>query len=566
MKLSSLAKSILNERYLLKNEKGEIIETPEQMFSRVSDEICKVDIRHYNQDECGLFKDQIFNAMVNLDFLPNSPTLMNAGTVIGQLSACFVLPVEDSIESIFNSVKHMASIHKSGGGTGFSFSSLRPKGDLIQSTMGASSGPLSFMNVFDATTSAITQGGRRRGANMGIMAINHPDIEDFIEVKIGKKKKLENFNLSVAITDEFMEKVENNEDFALINPRNQEIVKKVSSVDLFMKICKAAWTSGDPGLIFIDQINRDNPTPDLGMIQATNPCGEIPLYSYESCNLGSINLKNVIVNGGIDWDKLKGLTRMGVRFLDNVIDANKYPLPEIEIETKKNRKVGLGIMGFADLLIILGIRYDSNKALKIGNQIMKFINDEAMQMSIELGEEKGSFPNFSRSIYKNKVSAIRNASRTAIAPTGTISLIAGCSSGIEPIFSLYYKRQISGLGSIEYTHPLLVEKLNNEGYDVEKYIERVKNSKGINRNVLPEGIQELFLTAFEIPPEMHVRMQANFQQHVDNSVSKTINLPEYATIDDVNDAFKLAFKLKCKGITVYRYNSRDQVLNLESNN
>lgn len=552
---------ILKDRYLLKNEKGETIETPEDLFRRVANSVCEVETKRF--EEIQSCTEEIYDAMVNLKFLPNSPTLMNAGTTMGQLSACFVLPVHDSIEGIFDAVKFMAQIHKSGGGTGFSFSELRPKGDIIHSTMGTSSGPLSFMSVFDATTNAITQGGKRRGANMGILDVNHPDIEEFIEAK-STGNILKNFNLSVAITDEFMEAVKNNTDFPLINPRTMKVVKTVLASDLFDKIATSAWQSGDPGLVFIDEINRRNPTPQLGLIKSTNPCGEVPLYNFESCNLGSINLTKVVKDGAIDWEQLRLLVDLGVRFLDDVIDANKYPLADIDMATKLNRKIGLGVMGFADMLILLGIKYSDKQTLDIADQVMKFIQDEADKTSIALGLERGSFPNFIHSIYKDQVEAMRNATRTAIAPTGTISLIAGVSSGIEPIFSVYHKREISEHGEVEYFHPLFVTQLKERDLDVDRILDEVKELKSIDVPGVPDDLKELYVTAFDVEPDWHIEIQAAFQKFVDNSVSKTINLPETATVEDVKRCFFKAYELKTKGITIYRYNSQGgQVLNLE---
>ncbi len=563
VELTAIARMVLEDRYLLKNEKGEVIESVEDMINRVSTSVCEADMKRMASGAFALCKQEIYDMMAGMEFLPNSPTLMNAGTAMGQLSACFVLPVHDSIEGIFDAVKNMAQIHKSGGGTGFSFSELRPKGDLILSTMGSSSGPLSFMNVFDATTNAITQGGRRRGANMGILDIDHPDIEEFIEAK-SKGEILKNFNLSVAVTDEFIKAVKDNIDFQLVNPRTQKVVRKVHAADLFEKIARSAWKSGDPGLIFIDEINRKNPTPQLGLIKSTNPCGEVPLYSFESCNLGSINLTKVVNEGRIDWDKLRSLVRASVRFLDNVIDANKYPLADIDMATKVNRKIGLGVMGFADMLIILGIKYNEKKALDLSDQVMKFIQDEADATSVQLGLDRGSFPNFVHSIFKDRVPAMRNATRTAIAPTGTISLIAGVSSGIEPIFSVYHKRDIGGRGLVDYIHPLFLRQLADRGLDVKKIQQLIVKNKSIDVPGIPDDLKRLYITTFEVDPDWHIAIQATFQQHVDNSVSKTINLPESATVEDVKRCFLKAHELKTKGITVYRYNSAaSQVLNLE---
>nr|MDO8086516.1 adenosylcobalamin-dependent ribonucleoside-diphosphate reductase [Candidatus Sigynarchaeum springense] len=563
VELTIIARMVLEDRYLLKNERGEVIESVEEMIDRVATSVCEADVKRMRAGDSASCKQEIHDMMSNLEFLPNSPTLMNAGTTMGQLSACFVLPVHDSIEGIFDAVKNMAQIHKSGGGTGFSFSELRPKGDIIHSTMGASSGPLSFMNVFDATTNAITQGGRRRGANMGILDVNHPDIEEFIDAKI-KGDALKNFNLSVAVTDDFIQAVKDNLDFPLVNPRTLKIVRNVPAASLFDKIASSAWKSGDPGLIFIDEINRKNPTPKLGLIKSTNPCGEVPLYSFESCNLGSINLARIVHDGKIDWEKLRSLVRAGIRFLDNVIDANKYPLADIDTATKANRKIGLGVMGFADMLILLGIKYTDKKTLDMASQVMKFIQDEADATSIQLGIDRGSFPNFVHSIFKGRVPAMRNATRTAIAPTGTISLIAGVSNGIEPIFSVYHKREIAGRGAVDYIHPLFINQLANRGVDVQKIQQSIIKTKNIDVPGVPDDLKRLYITAFDVDPDWHITIQAAFQQHVDNSVSKTINLPESATVEDVKHCFLKAHEMKTKGITVYRYNSvAGNVLNLD---
>ena len=519
-KFSRNALTVLKKRYLLRDNKGKIIETPDHLLHRVAHAIAK------NKTE----KKQFYEVMSNLEFLPNSPTLMNAGTSIGQLSACFVIPVPDSLEGIFEAVKDMALIQQSGGGTGFSFSRLRPKGDVVKTTHGVASGPVSFMHVFDETTEIIKQGGKRRGANMGILAVNHSDILEFITSKRAGEV-LRNFNISVAVTDEFMQAVRINKKIDLINPRTKKKVRKVSAKKFFDLIVDSAWRTGDPGLIFIDQINRRHPLRSLGKIEATNPCGEQPLLPYESCNLGSINLASMVKNGGVDWEKLKKTVRIAVRFLDNVMDTNKYPLPHIEKITKANRKIGLGVMGFAEMLIKLGIRYDSKEALNLAEKLMRFIQTEGHKMSVELGKKKGSFPNFKKSVWPKKgLRTMRNATITTIAPTGSISLIAGCTSGIEPLFSLAFTKEV--LGGV-------------------RLVQRYKPSK-------------VAITTFEIKPEWHVKMQAAFQKYTDNAVSKTINLPAKATRKAVREAFLLAHKLKCKGITVYRYGSKPkQVLYTE---
>lgn len=512
--------TVLKKRYLLRNNKGRIIETPDQMLRRVAKAVAK----------SKALAKRFYELMSNLEFLPNSPTLMNAGSDLGQLSACFVIPVEDSLEGIFEAVKDMALIQQSGGGTGFSFSSLRPEGDLVRTTHGVASGPVSFMQVFDETTEVIKQGGKRRGANMGILSVDHPDILEFITAK-KTDHVLRNFNISVAVTDEFMNDVKKNKKIKLINPRTRKVAKIISARRIFDLIVESAWRTGDPGLIFIDEINRKHPLRSLGKIKATNPCGEQPLLPYESCNLGSINLAKMVEEREIAWNKLRKTVRLAVRFLDNVIDLTKYPLPQIAKQTKANRKIGLGVMGFADMLLALNIRYDSEEALVVAEEVMKFIQAEGRAMSAELGKKYGSFPNFKKSRWKKKgYPALRNATITTIAPTGSISLIAGCTSGIEPVFSRSFVKEV--LGGVQLTH---------------KY----KTSPAM-------------ITALEVDPEWHVRLQAAFQKYTDNAVSKTVNLPAMATMVDVLEVFMLAYELKCKGITVYRYGSKPkQVLYTE---
>jgi ribonucleoside-diphosphate reductase alpha chain len=486
---------------------------------------------------------------------------MNAGTELGQLSACFVLPVPDSIEGIFDAIKYTAIIHKTGGGTGFSFSRLRPRGDVVKTTGGVASGPLTFMKVFDVATDVIKQGGRRRGANMGILRVDHPDILDFITAK-SKEGVLSNFNISVAVTDDFMKKVENNQEYELINPRTKKVVKKLNAKDVFDLIVTYAWKTGDPGLVFIDEINRHNPTPKLGDIESTNPCGEQPLLPYESCNLGSINLSKFVKGKKIDWNKLRKTIRSSVHFLDNVIDVNKYLIEETEKITKANRKIGLGVMGFAELLIKLGIPYDSEKALKTAERIMKFIQKESHKMSQELGKARGSFPNFKDSIWKKKYRYMRNATVTTIAPTGSISIICGTTSGIEPLFAVSFVREVmEGMRLLE-VNPLFEEiARKRKFFSTELLMKIAKTGSVKDVEEVPEDVRRIFVTALDISPEWHVRMQATFQKYTDNAVSKTINLRHDATPDDVRKAYLLAWKLKCKGITVYRYGSKpEQVL------
>ncbi|MBC7109850.1 MAG: adenosylcobalamin-dependent ribonucleoside-diphosphate reductase, partial [Archaeoglobi archaeon] len=459
LKLSVNAIKVLERRYLLKDEKGRVVESPLQMFQRVSNHVAKAEKLYGGDSE--FFSKKFLDMMTSLKFLPNSPTLMNAGTPLGQLSACFVLPVEDSIEGIFETLKHMALIHKSGGGTGFSFSRIRPRGDVVRSTSGVASGPLSFMKIFDVTTEVIKQGGRRRGANMGVLDVTHPDILDFI---VSKEKEgiLTNFNISVAVSDDFMERALSNQDYELVNPRNGEVVRTLNAGDVFRLIARSAWMSGDPGVLFMDRINEDNPTPSLGRIEATNPCGEQPLLPYESCNLGSINLAKFVKNGEIDWEGLEEVIPLAVRFLDDVIDVNVFPLKKIKEMTKANRKIGLGVMGFADMLIQMEIPYESQDAIRTAEKLMKFISERAREASKELAYERGSFPNFEISTLKH-YGAMRNATVTTIAPTGSISIIAGCSSGIEPIFAVSYVRKVMEGITLFETNPYFEKEMKKRG-------------------------------------------------------------------------------------------------------
>lgn len=561
-KISENGLIILQDRYLLRNDLGQTIESPSELFERVAHAIAKVEGRYAKESGVIALKEDFYDLMASLDFLPNSPTLMNAGTPLGQLSACFVLPVEDSMEAIFEAIKNMALVHKSGGGTGFSFSKVRPEGDLVGGTCGLASGPLSFMRIFDTATEVVEQGGKRRGANMAVLRVDHPDIIAFIEAKLGEDN-LTNFNLSVAVTDEFMEAVKSSGDFALINPRNKQTVKRVLARRLFEMIASAAHYCGDPGLIFLDEINAKNQTPSLGRIEGTNPCGEQPLLPYESCNLGSINLTNMILGEQIDFEKLSLTTRRAVHFLDNVIDASRFPLPKIEEATKANRKIGLGVMGFADMLIMLGIPFDSKAALDAAEEIMACISKEARVKSAELGLERGSFKNFKKSLYyKAGFKAMRNATTTTIAPTGTISSLANVSSGIEPLFGVAFIRSaLDGRCLIEL-NSLFERAARNGGFWSEELMEKVKDTgslKGLTD--LPFKIRKLFKTAHEIPYRQHVRIQAAFQKYTDNAVSKTVNLPKEATKKDVERIFMLAYQFKCKGVTVYRDGSRkSQVL------
>jgi ribonucleoside-diphosphate reductase alpha chain len=560
--LSVNALEVLKRRYLLKDERGDVIETPRHMFERVAEAIARAELQYGKSKEAVQEIERgFYQLMHDLVFLPNSPTLMNAGTELGQLAACFVLPVDDSMEGIFGAVKNMAVIHQSGGGTGFSFSHLRPKGDVVRSTGGIASGPASFMRVFDVATGVIKQGGKRRGANMGILNVDHPDIRDFIKTKEGGE--FVNFNTSVAVTDAFMQAVDQNEDYALINPRTTEEVRKINARTVFDEIVTYAWKIGDPGMIFIDEINRHNPLPAIGAIEATNPCSEQPLLPYESCNLGSINVSQFVSENDaeLEWERLKEVVWLCIRFLDDVIDVNRYPLPEIEQMTRANRKIGLGVMGFAELLILLGIPYDSKEALSIAEQLMRFVTEEARECSHALGLEKGSFPNFELSAWSSE-KAMRNATVTTIAPTGTISILAGCSSGIEPLFAVAFMRNVMG-GMLEI-NPLFEAIAKERGFYSKELMRTIAKGGTIQEiSGVPEDIRRIFVTALDIAPEWHVRMQAAFQKYTDNAVSKTVNLPADAAQEDVKNVFLLAYKLKCKGITVYRYGCKEDILSLK---
>jgi ribonucleoside-diphosphate reductase alpha chain len=556
--LSEKALRILRERYLRRDEYGRITETPEHMFRRVAHTIAQPDMVYEGHDSSIRTESEFYEMMASLEFLPNSPTLMNAGTEIGQLAACFVIPVSDSMDGIFSAVKVMAKIHQSGGGTGFSFSNLRPEGDVVKSTKGVASGPVSFMGIFDKATDVIRQGGKRRGANMGILRVDHPDIMKFISVK-STAGIFPNFNLSVGVTDDFIRRAEKGQSYSLVNPRTKKPVKKVNAKSVFSLMARNAWLHGDPGIVFLDEINRKNPTPGLGEIEGTNPCGEAPLLDYESCNLGSINLSKFVSEGKIDLQRLEKTVRLAVHFLDNVIDANRYPVPEIEKATKMNRKIGLGVMGFADMLILLGIPYASEEAVSTAKKVMKFIETAAIEESEKLAKKRGPFPNLEKSIWKRPV---RNATLTAIAPTGSISMIAGCSSGIEPIFGLASTRMVLGKKFSEI-NPLFERIAKEKGLYSQALVSQAAKNGTLKGAKIPEGFRKLFATATEIPPEWHVRIQAAFQKYTDNAISKTVNLPSSAKIQDVESVFLLAWKLKCKGVTVYRDRSKsEQVLYL----
>jgi len=558
LKLPINARKVLERRYLLKDDARNVIETPLQLFRRVAKHVALAETNFKNKEHIRKdIEEKFFQMMRNLEFMPNSPTLMNAGTQINQLSACFVLPIRDSMQSIFKTLSDMSVIHQTGGGTGFNFSLLRPKGDLVYSTKGEASGPVSFMSIYDAATGVIVQGGRRRGANMGILGVTHPDIVEFIEAKL-KEGRFSNFNLSVAVTNEFMQAFYKNKGYRLINPRTKKETGKVKAKEIFELIVNSAWRTADPGLIFIDEINRHNPTPGAGTIEATNPCGELPLLPYESCNLASLNLSKFVTDKKkLDWQKLAESIHWGVRFLDNVIEVNKFPLPEIREITFKNRKIGLGVMGFADMLILLGIPYNSKRAVEFAGQLMRFIHKESLKASVELARTRGVFPNFKKSIYAKYNIKVRNATINTIAPTGTVSIIAGCSSGIEPLFAISFTRNVLGGTKLFEINPLFKQlakerKFYSDGLMLE--IARrgsIQNIRGI-----PADIKKRFITAFDVTSLQHLYIQAAFQRFTDNSVSKTVNLAARATVDDVKKIYLLAYKLKCKGITIYRYGTK----------
>lgn len=566
--LSENAKRVLERRYLKKDSRGRVIEKPEQMFRRVAHHIAKAEKNYGDDSHVKKMEEIFYEMMTEFKFLPNSPTLMNAGRRLGQLAACFVLPVEDSMEGIFDALKNAALIHKSGGGTGFSFSRLRPKRSRVGTTGGVASGPVSFMKIFNTATEQVKQGGTRRGANMAILRVDHPDIEEFINCK-KKNKELNNFNISVAVTDAFMEAMKNETAYELVDPRDERRVGELNGAKVYQSLVKQAWENGDPGIIFLDRINRDNPTPYLGEIESTNPCGEQPLLPLEACNLGSINLaKYVLVDEEepvVDYEGLKDIVWQTVRFLDDTIDVSKYPLPEIDRMVKGNRKIGLGVMGFADMLYQLRVPYNSERALEIAEEVMSFIEKESHEASESLADERGVFANFDKSIFKDRDGCrYRNATTTTVAPTGTLSIIAGCSSGIEPLFALSFVRHVMDNDELLEVNPYFERVAKKRGFYSRELMDTIAE-KGSIRDIegIPADVKEVFVTAHDVIPEWHIRMQAAFQKYTDNAVSKTVNLPRDATVEDVRKVYDLAHELGCKGVTIYRDGSKEnQVLSL----
>jgi len=548
LKFGPNAATVLS-RYLLKDEDGNPTETPSQLFRRVSGAVASIEKKYDESADVQEYDDLFYYMMANLEFLPNSPTLFNAGTEIGQCSACFVLPIEDNMTSIFTSLQNMAIVQKSGGGTGFSFSRLRPVGSTVGTTGGVASGPLSFMRVYDTATEIIKQGGRRRGANMAILRCDHPDIMEFIACK-SDKQSFRNFNISVSLTNPFLEALKTDGEIDLVAPHSRDVAQNISARVIFDAIVHNAWSTGDPGIIFIDRINDEHPLKGE-LVESTNPCGEQPLLPYESCVLGSINLSRMVKEGEIDWSRLEEVVRLAVRFLDNIIDLNVYPVAEIEKVTKANRKIGLGIMGFAELLIKLGIPYDSVKGLEKAEEIMSFIRQKAERASTELAKIRGNFENFALLKKRNKWK--RNASLITVAPTGSISLIAQTSSGIEPLFAIAHSRMLAEGIHLSEVSPLFEKVAVERGFWSDEIEHEVaKTGSVLNIDAVPDDVKQIFKAAHEIDPEWHIRMQAAFQKHTDNAVSKTVNLPNSATTEDVEKIFMLADQLNLKGTTVFR--------------
>ncbi len=567
--LSENAQIVLRRRYLARGEKGEPSETPRELFWRVAWSIAQAETNYSNRNDTDASAREFYKSMARLEFLPASPTLMNAGRSLGQLSACFVLPIEDSLESIFDTLKHAALVHQSGGGTGFDFSKIRPQSDTVQTTHGIASGPLSFLRIYNAATEEIKQGGTRRGANMGVLRIDHPDIEEFIHAK-KEVGQIENFNISVAVTDRFLQALEEDAEYDLVNPRTGKAVRSLPARQIWQQIAESAWTTGEPGVLFIDRANQDNPVNHKETVSATNPCAEQFLDSYDSCNLGSIDLaRHVQWEDGraqLDWGKLAQTVQTAVRFLDNVIDVNRYPIKEIGDKTRSNRRIGLGIMGFARLLFSFGVPYDTEEGRDVAKQVMAFVQETAHEASEDLARERGVFPNWEGSRWEQQGRRMRNAAVTTIAPTGTIGMIADTSGGCEPEYSLVYVKRCLDGTLLDVIVPELAATAKREGFWRESLIAEVRENKGSLRGIggIPDRWRRVFITAHEIDPEDHVRMQAAFQAHVDNAVSKTINLPTDCTKDDVERVYRLADELGLKGLTVYRQGSRPaQVLDVK---
>ncbi len=566
LSLSKNARIVLEKRYLKKDQTGKAVETPEDLFLRVARSIAEADAQFDSKADLQKTEKKFFKLLSEKWFLPNSPTLMNAGRRLGQLAACFVLPIDDSMDSIFDTLKHAAIIHKTGGGTGFSFSRIRPENDMVLSTAGISSGPISFMSVFDVATETVKQGGTRRGANMGVLRVDHPDIEAFIAAKTDHSR-LNNFNISVAVTRRFMEALENDAEYDLVNPRTEMSVKIVSAKKIFNDIVQSAWQSGEPGIIFIDRINDSNPVPQLGEIEATNPCGEQPLLPYESCTLGSINLFKMVTNKKLNHKRLKKTVHYAVHFLDNVVEVNRYPLPAIEEMSKGIRKIGLGVMGFADMLIKMEIPYDSEEAITCAESVMALISEESKAASAALAKKRGNFSHYENSRYDHPSTPdMRNATTTTIAPTGTISIIAGTSSGIEPLFAVAHVRHVLEGRQLTEIHPMFVRAAKKEGIYNQALVDEIAKKGSIQAiEVIPEHMKRLFRTSHDISAEWHIRIQAAFQKYTDNAVSKTVNFPTDATVESVEQVYRMAYEIGCKGVTIYRYGSRDkQVLNIGS--